>query len=47
MKLAQKSPLKHGKYVMRFPHISSICCDRTGITGFCSVKLDAAHGPRS
>lgn len=41
------SPLKHVKYVMRFPRIVVFVLIGQASLAFGSIKLDATHGPGS
>lgn len=44
---AHKSPFETYQICDEISSYCSICVNRTGITGFCSVKSGATHGPRS
>lgn len=47
MKTCTKIPFETWQVCDVISSYCSMCVNKTGITGFCSVKLDAAHGPRS
>lgn len=47
MKTRTKIPFETWQVCDKISSYCSMCVNKAGITGFYSVKLDAAHGPRS